>query len=262
MDLGIAGRIAVVGGASSGLGRAAAMRLAGEGCDLLIWSRGADALAAAADEIRAATGRRVETAVADAGSAESASDIARRALDAFGRVDILVLNSGGPPSTDATSTDADAYRASFQLLAVTPITLATTLLPGMRERHWGRVIAIMSWGVREPIAGLVLSNTGRTALAAWMKTVSRVVASDGVTLNGVLPGRFATPRLLALDGMTAQRMGTSAEAVRAQARANVPAGRDGDPDELGSLVTFLASERAAYINGTFTAIDGGLLQST
>jgi len=261
MDLGISGRVAVVGGGSSGLGLACARRLAAEGCDLLIWARTETGLAAAAADLAKASGRRVETLVADASQTDAAQLVAARALDAFGRVDILVLNAGGPTPSDPTQTTAEQLRAAYQLLTVTPIELANALLPGMRENHWGRIVAILSWGVREPISALTLSNVGRSALAAWMKTASRWVGPDGVTVNGVLPGRFATPRIAELDHARAKREDRHPADIQREALANVPVGRDGAPDELGAVVAFLASEPAAYVNGTLVPVDGGMLQS-
>jgi 3-oxoacyl-[acyl-carrier protein] reductase len=261
MELGLRGRVAVVGGASAGLGRASARALATEGCDLLIWARDASRLAAAASDLAAESGRRVEWLDADASAPEAAGSVAARALDLFGHVDILVLNAGGPPPTDPTRTTPQELRAAFQLLSVTPIELANRLLPGMRERGWGRVVAVLSWAVREPITTLPLSNAGRSALAAWLKTASRSVGREGVTINGILPGRFATPRIVELDRRRAEQEGRTVEEVAAAALSGVPAGRDGQPDELGGVVAFLASERAAYINGALVPIDGGMLQS-
>jgi 3-oxoacyl-[acyl-carrier protein] reductase len=197
----------------------------------------------------------------DASDPDAANAVADRALADFGHVDILVLNSGGPPAKGPTDVDPELLQSALQLLTVTPIALTNRLLPAMRERGWGRVIAILSWGVREPIPGIVLSNAGRSAMAAWLKTASRAVGGDGVTFNGVLPGRFGTPRIAELDEGRATREGRPVEHVRADALADVPAGRDGDPDELGSLVAYLASEAAAYVNGAFIPIDGGMLRS-
>ncbi len=259
MDLGLAGRTALVGGASSGLGRASAAALAAEGCRLAIWSRGRDGLEAVAAELRDRHGGSVVVLEGDAAEPGTGARIAAEAQAALGPVDIVVLNAGGPPTTDPTATDAAAWQRAFQLLAITPIELASALLPSMRERAWGRVVAILSSGVRQPIPDLVYSNSGRGALAAWMKTTARVVAADGVTINGVLPGRLDTPRVASLDSGRVARTGETAEAVRAAYLAAIPAGRYGRPEELGSYVAYVCSDLASYQTGTFTAIDGGLI---
>jgi 3-oxoacyl-[acyl-carrier protein] reductase len=258
MDLGLRGRTAVVGGATSGLGRASAVALAAEGCDLLLWSRDGDRLAATADELRAAYGVRVAHVAADAATLSAAATVADAAA-AFGPVDILVSNAGGPPTVDPTATDPEAWARSLQLLATTPIDLASRLLPGMRERRWGRVVAILSSGVRQPIAELVYSNASRSALASWLKTTARSIASEGVTLNGVMPGRLSTPRIHELDAGRAEREGRSEEEVQEAQIATIPAGRYGSPEEFGTLVAFLSSERASYITGQLIAVDGGLI---
>ncbi len=258
MDLGLAGRYAVVGGATSGLGRASAEALAAEGCNLLIWSRSADALETTASDLRGAHGVQVATVAADATDPGAARSVAE-AAGAFGPIDILVSNAGGPPTVDPTATDPEAWQRAFQLLAGTPIDLATRLLPGMRERRWGRIVAILSSGVRQPIPELVYSNAGRSALAAWLKTTARAVARESVTINGVMPGRIATPRIHELDAGRAERERTTEEAVRAAQIGGIPTGRYGEPSELGALVAFLASARASYVTGQFIAADGGLI---
>jgi 3-oxoacyl-[acyl-carrier protein] reductase len=259
MDLGLAGRAALVGGASAGLGRASAEALAAEGCRLAIWSRGGPDLEALAVDLRERHAAEVVVLAGDAAVAGTAQRIATEALAALGSIDILVLNAGGPPPVDPTATDRAGWERAFQLLSITPIELATRLLPGMRERRWGRVVAILSSGVRQPILDLVYSNAARSALMAWLKTTARTVAADGVTVNGVMPGRLQTPRIDSLDRGRAEETGETVEAVRAAHLAAIPAGRYGRPEELAACVAYLCSEAAGYQTGTFTAIDGGLI---
>ena len=261
MDLGIRGRTALVGGASAGLGRASAERLASEGCKLALWSRGGEALERTADEIRREYSVEVTTIGGDSADPATAVRVAEAAQKALGDVDIAVLNAGGPPASEATKTDSQEWRRSFQLLAITPIEVATLLLPGMRARKWGRIVSILSSGIRQPIPELAYSNACRSALAAWLKTISIEVMADGVTVNGVMPGRLDTARVASLDERRAASEGTTVQAVRARLEKAIPAGRYGRPDELGAYVAWLCSEPARYQTGTFVAIDGGSLRA-
>lgn len=260
MNLGISDRVAVVGGASSGLGRATARALARAGCHLFLWGRDEGRLAPVVEELKASTNCRIEVTAADAGQDGCAETIAASALDRFGRVDILVLNAGGPPPCDPLATDAAGWRDALQLLTVTPIDLATRLLGQMQERKWGRVVAVLSSGVREPIAHLAYSNGGRVALASWLKTISRPLAADGVTVNSVMPGRIATPRIASLDEAVAKRRGLELAEVQAESLAGIPAGHYGAPEQFGATVAFLCSEAAAYQTGTIVPVDGGMLR--
>lgn len=250
------GRRALVGGATSGLGLACARELAARGARLVLWSRDADRLATTAATLGPAV---LRTVAADAGAADAAAAVAAVAAAVDG-VDIVVLNAGGPPPVAADATDPAQWRRSFQLLALTPIELATLLLPGMRSAGFGRVVAVLSSGVREPIAALAYSNACRSALNAWLKTVAGVVAADGVTVNGVLPGRISTPRVAALDENAAVRTGRSVSEVAAASRAAIPAGRYGTPAEFAAVVGFLASPAASYVTGVTIPCDGGALR--
>jgi 3-oxoacyl-[acyl-carrier protein] reductase len=260
MDLGLKGRSALVGGASAGLGRATAERLAAEGCKLALWSRGGDALESAADEIRKLYSVVVVTIAGDARDPATAAKVAWQAERSLGPIDIAVLNAGGPIASEATKTDPDEWRTAFQLLAITPIELATALLPGMRQRGWGRIVSIMSSGIRQPIPDLSYSNACRSALAAWLKTIAPEVIADGVTVNGVVPGRIDTNRVETLDRLKAEKLGVSLAEVRAQSEKQIPAGRYGKPDELAAYVAWLCSDLSCYQTGTFTPIDGGMLR--
>jgi 3-oxoacyl-[acyl-carrier protein] reductase len=259
MDLGIRGRRALVGGASSGLGRAVAERLAAEGCDVIVTARRADVLAGLAADLTARHGVRAVAIPADLAEPTAPRALAAAAAEALGGIDIAVLNAGGPPPVDPAATDPTGWAAAFQLLATSPIELTTALLPGMRKQGWGRVVAIISYTVRQPVEELSYSNAGRSALVGWLKTVARTVAADGVTVNGALPGRHATPRIEQLDRAAAERSGRTVEEVRAAHLASIPAGRYGRPDEFAAYVAWLCSEPASYQTGTFTTIDGGIV---
>ncbi len=254
MDLGLTGKIALVLGSTGGLGRASAQALAAEGAHVVIAGRRAGLVGEVAAALPSATGVVVDLADPDAPAL-----LVNRAREQFGEVDIVVLNGGGPPPGAADAFTAEAAQAAFDLLLKQHISLVGAVLPGMRERGWGRVLAIGSSGVRQPILTLTASNVGRAALAAYLKTLAGTVAGDGVTVNMVLPGRIDTDRVAQLDRAAADRTGVTPEASRAVSEATIPAGRYGDPAEFGAVVAFLASQHAAYVTGEQVRVDGGLV---
>lgn len=254
MDLKLAGRSALVLGSTSGLGLAIAQGLAGEGARTAFTGRRGEVAGRAAADYPGSVG--LELDLADAGSASEGVDAAVAAL---GAIDILVLNSGGPPPGAAADLTADGMAASLTTLLLSQISIVSRLLPEMRSRRWGRILAIGSSGIDQPIQGLVRSNAGRAALAGYLKTLAGEVAADGVTVNMVLPGRIETSRTAELDANRAQATGVDAAAVRARAEQAIPAGRYGTTEEFASVAVFLCSDRASYVTGTRLRVDGGMV---
>jgi 3-oxoacyl-[acyl-carrier protein] reductase len=236
-------------GASRGIGRAIAATLAREGARVAISSRSAEKLEVAAADI----GGGATPFVADASALDRLATLPGEVAAALGPIEILVTNTGGPPFGGALDHELDDWEAAYRALVLAPRVLAGAVVPGMRERGWGRIVNVGSSSTREPIPGLNLSNSHRMAAIGFLKTLSREVAADGITVNTVATGRFGTERLA--DGS-----GSLAGAEEA-ARNEVPAARLGHPEEYGDLVAFLCSNRAAYITGTVIPIDGGLLHS-
>jgi 3-oxoacyl-[acyl-carrier protein] reductase len=236
VDLGIEGRAALVGGASRGLGRAAADALAAEGVRVMLCARDEEALAAAAREMRT-SGAEVEHLALDLGSADAPEVAVAATAAAFGTVDIVVANAGGPPPGRALELDDDAIRAAMETNFLSAVRLTRAALPSMRERSWGRICCIASYSVVQPIPGLALSNSSRAALWAWAKTAAQDLAAEGsrVTLNLALPGPHATDRMRQLGG----------------------SGVMGDPCDFGKVVAFLCSEPAGFVNGAAVVVDGG-----
>jgi 3-oxoacyl-[acyl-carrier protein] reductase len=249
VDLGIEGRTALVLGASRGIGRGIAGALAREGARVALSSRSEEALQAAAAEIDG----EVRAFPADTGDLERLRALPGEVADALGPVEILVANTGGPPGGAALANSVEEWEAAFRSLVLAPRVLIEAVLPGMRVRRWGRIVNVASSSVREPIAGLTLSNANRMAALGLLETLADEVAGDGITVNTVATGMFATDRL-------ADRHG-SLEQAESAARERIPAGRLGRPEEYGDLVAFLCSERAGYLTGAVIPLDGGLLRS-
>lgn len=249
MDLGIEGKVALVMGASQGIGRGIAAALAREGARVAIASRSAEKLEAAAGEI----GEAATPFVADAADLERMAVLPGEVEAALGPVAILVANTGGPPMGGAFDHELEEWEHAYRSLVLSPKVLADAVVPGMRERGWGRIVNVGSTSTVEPIPYLNLSNAHRMAAVGYLKTLAREVAADGITVNTVATGKFATERL-------ASNMGSLEQAEEA-AKTDVPAGRLGTPEEYGDLVAFLCSERAAYLTGTVIPLDGGLLRS-
>lgn len=240
MRLGLDGRRALVTGGSSGLGLATARALAAEGVDVVVASRSADKLSRT----------RLPHVVADVSRADEVERMVAEASERLGGIDILIANAGGPPPGNFASTPLEAYDTALRLNLTSTVAMCQAVVPGMRANGWGRIVAITSYSVREPIAHLILSNTARAGVTAFLKTLSREVARDGITVNSLQPGLHLTDRLSSLYPDQAS--------IEAAAKT-VPTGTLGDPDDFGHVAAFLCSEHAKYITGTSIPLDGGAL---
>lgn len=258
MDLGIAGKKALVCASSKGLGRGCAEALAEAGVDLVMNARGAEALEAAAEEIRQKYGVNVETVAADVTTEEGRAQL----LEVAGQVDILVNNAGGPPPGMWTDWDREDFIKALDANMLTPIALIKALVPGMMDRGWGRVVNITSQSVKSPIPVLGLSNSARAGLTGYVAGTSRQVAGSGVVMNNLLPGIHATDRAVSLDTGVSQQQGISIEDAKAQRCKTIPAGRYGTPEEFGAMCAFLCSQHAGFIIGQNILLDGGGVNST
>lgn len=261
MDLGLKGRVAFVAAASKGLGRAVAEELAAEGADLFICARGKDTLEKTRDEIVRETGARVEAMPADLARPADVRAAVREAIAHFGRVDILVTNAGGPPSGSFESLTAGMWQDAVDLTLMSVVNLTAEVIPGMKERRWGRIINVTSIAVKQPVHGLMLSNSLRSAVTGFAKTLSNEVASFGITVNSILPGYTRTERVEQLSEATAKREGITPGEAAARWESEIPMRRLGEPREFGALAAFLASDRASYITGTSIPVDGGWIKA-
>jgi len=248
MDLGLDGKVALVTGASKGIGFGIARALAREGARVAVSSRSRERVEAAAAEIGATP------FVHDTLDLDAIPGLVEAVESALGPISVLVTNTGGPPpNPDPLGFTREQWEDAYRELVLAPMAFIERVVPGMRERRWGRIVNVASTSVREPIPSLMLSNAHRTGILAAFKTLARELAGDGITLNTLLPGRIATDR-------QAQVAGSLEEAER-RAQAEVPAGRLGTIDEMGAAAAFLCSEQAGYITGVALAVDGGLLRS-
>jgi len=259
MDLGLQGRTALVGGASRGLGYAIARCLAEEGCTVIVCSRDEERIRAAAERIRTETAADVFPRATDLGDAADIDQLLAEVRD-LGGADILVTNTGGPPPGGFETHDDNAWEDAFHGSLMSVIRLCRGVLPHMRRNRWGRILCNTSFTVKEPADNLILSNVFRVGVVALSKSLSREVAAEGITVNTICPGAFDTPRLQAVFRAQAEAEGRSEDAVRVEWEKRIPIGRVQHPDELASLVAFLASPRAAAITGTTIPVDGGMLR--
>ncbi len=262
MDLGLKNKVAIVAAASSGLGRAVALGLAREGAKLAICSRDKTRIQKAADAIRSETGAEILASALDVGEEAEVRQFAEECQSRFDRIDICVTNAGGPPSKTFAETSIDDWESAVRLNLASTVFFAHAVLPGMRARKWGRFITVTSASVKQPLDGLILSNSVRCAVAGLVKSLSNECGPDNVLVHNVCPGFTATDRLLTLAGKLAEKDGITREAAIERWAAQTALRRVGRPEEFADAVVFLASERASYLTGSSLAIDGGLVKST
>ena len=258
MDLGLKNKTALVLGAGGGLGRAVDLSLAREGAHVAVANRSADRLEKTY-ELLSAQGARCIALQWDLGDLSLIDRNIAEIEKQLGPVEVLINNTGGPPPTAAAGANLAVWEENFRTMVLSVLAISDRVLPGMRERKWGRILTLTSSGVVAPIPNLAISNALRLSLVGWSKTLAREVAGDGVTANVVAPGRIATDRISFLDQKRAEREGRDVSEVQRESTSAIPAGRYGDPEEFADVVTFLASERASYVTGSIIRVDGGLV---
>ena len=261
MDLGLRGKIALVAASSRGLGRAIAEELAAEGANLVLCSRREEVIRSAANVIARDHGVRAFGIAADLSIAGEAARVVGEAGKRLGSVDVLITNAGGPPAGPFESHDDAAWRAAIALNLESVIALTRGVLPGMKQRGWGRIVNVTSIAVKQPVDNLILSNSVRAAVTGFAKTLANEVAPHGITVNNVLPGYTRTERVEELAEYTGKQTGKTADEARQVWERQIPMARLGEPREFAALVAFLASERASYITGTSITVDGGWVRS-
>jgi 3-oxoacyl-[acyl-carrier protein] reductase len=261
MDLGLKDKVALVAAASQGLGRAVAEELAAESASLVLCARNPSTLAETAAAIADSTGAHVLAVPADVTHADQIAHVVESGHERFGRIDILVTNAGGPPAGRFDQLSREQWEQASRLTLFSAIELARQVLPGMKERRWGRILNITSIAVKQPVDNLMLSNSLRAGLTGFARTLANEVAADGVTVNNILPGYTRTERLEDLANMMGDKLGISAAEFRAKWEQEIPMRRLGEPREFAALAAFLVSERASYITGTSIQVDGGWIRS-
>ena len=261
MDLGLKGKVAMVGGASRGLGFAVARALAVEGAHVSIVSRDPDRVCTAAVRLEQETGASVLAMPVDLRSNEAIARWFGATEERFGGVDLLFANTGGPPSGPALSVDDQNWVAAFELLLLSIVRTVRLVAPSMTARGGGAIVVGTSSSVKEPIANLGISNVVRASVAALSKTLALELAASGIRVNNLIPGRIDTDRVRELDAINGKRCGVSVAEQRTRSTATIPLGRYGQPDEFGRAAAFLLSDAAAYITGASVQVDGGLIKS-
>src|SRR5687767_6740045 len=261
MDLGLKDKVALIAAGSRGLGRAVAEELAAEGASLVLCARDAATLAETTAAIADQTGMHVLGVPADVTDEAQVKQLVASGIDRFGRIDILVTNAGGPPAGRFDQLTHEQWEEAIRLTLFSAIELTRQVLPGMKERRWGRILNITSIAVKQPVENLLLSNSLRAGLTGFARTLANEVAVDGITVNNIMPGYTRTERLDELAQMMAEKQGISADEFRGKWEKEIPMGRLGEPREFAALATFLVSERASYITGTSIQVDGGWVKS-
>jgi 3-oxoacyl-[acyl-carrier protein] reductase len=260
MELGLKGKVVVIGGASKGIGRATALGFAREGAKVVISARNPDMLRGTAEEIRKETGAEVVPVPGDLSQMQATEHLIDETVNRFGTVHVIVANTGGPPLGNFGNMADTDWESAFALNFLSTVRLFRKALPHMEKQQWGRLLSVMSMSVKEPIDGLILSNGVRPAVVGMAKTLSREVGKYNITVNTVLPGRILTDRLK--EGITAraQRTNKSFDDALKDGAADVPLRRIGDPQEMANVIVFLGSEAASYVNGVSIQVDGGLIR--
>ena len=261
MDLGLKDKVALVAAGSRGLGRAVAEELAAEGASLVLCAREAQTLSETAAAIADSHNAHVLAVPADVTVTDDITRVVDSGIERFGRIDILITNAGGPPAGRFDQLTREQWERAIRLTLLSAVELARHVLPGMRERRWGRILNITSIAVKQPVENLLLSNSLRAGLTGFARTLANEVAAEGVTVNNILPGYTRTERLEELARMMAEKQGISAAEFRGKWEKEIPMGRLGEPREFAALAAFLVSERASYITGTSIQVDGGWIKS-